>query len=67
MQAHFGTKDHWIALDTVEAFRQAHPHVEVHVYEADHGFNCNHRAAFDATAAEQARERALAFFAAHLG
>ncbi|NBX54803.1 MAG: dienelactone hydrolase family protein [Betaproteobacteria bacterium] len=67
VQAHFGTKDHWIALDTVEAFRQAHPHVEVHVYEADHGFNCNHRAAFDATAAEQARERALAFFAAHLG
>jgi carboxymethylenebutenolidase len=41
--------------------------VEVHVYEADHGFNCNHRASFDATAADQARARALAFFATHLG
>jgi len=67
VQAHFGAKDHWIALDTVEAFRQAHPGVEVHVYEADHGFNCNHRGSFDAAAADQARARALTFFAAHVG
>ena len=67
VQAHFGAKDHWIALDTVEAFRQAHPQVEVHVYDADHGFNCNHRASYDAAAADQARARALAFFAAHVG
>ena len=67
VQAHFGAKDHWIPLDTVEAFRQAHPQVEVHVYDADHGFNCNHRASFDAAAADQARARALAFFAAHVG
>ena len=53
VQAHFGAKDHWIALDTVEAFRQAHPQVEVHVYDADHGFNCNHRASFDAAAADE--------------
>jgi len=67
VQAHFGAKDHWIALDTVEAFRQAHPGAEVHVYDADHGFNCNHRASFDAAAADQARARTLAFFAAHVG
>jgi carboxymethylenebutenolidase len=67
VQAHFGAKDHWIALETVEAFRQAQPQVEVHVYDADHGFNCNHRASFDAPAADQARARALAFFAAHVG
>ena len=67
VQAHFGALDHWIPLDTVEAFRQAHPQVEVHVYDADHGFNCNHRASFDAAAADQARARALAFFAAHVG
>ena len=30
--AHFGDKDHWIPLDTVEAFKKAHPEVEVHVY-----------------------------------
>jgi carboxymethylenebutenolidase len=67
VQAHFGAKDHWIALETVEAFRQAQPQVEVHVYEADHGFNCNHRGSFDAAAADQARARALAFFSAHVG
>ncbi len=66
VQAHFGAKDHWIALETVEAFRQAHPSAQVHVYDADHGFNCNHRASFDAAAADQARARALAFFATYL-
>jgi carboxymethylenebutenolidase len=65
--AHFGAKDHWIPLDTVEAFRVAHPDVEVQVYAADHGFNCDQRGSHDATAAKLARERTLAFFARHLG
>jgi carboxymethylenebutenolidase len=53
-------------MDTVEAFRQAHPEVEVHVYAADHGFNCDQRGSWDAAAAKLARERTLAFFARHL-
>jgi len=65
--AHFGERDHWIPLDTVEAFRQAQPGVEVHVYAADHGFNCDQRGSWDAAAAALARERTLAFFARHLG
>ncbi len=65
--AHFGDQDHWIALDTVEAFKAAHPEVEVHVYAANHGFNCDQRGSHDASAAKQARERSLAFFAKHLG
>jgi carboxymethylenebutenolidase len=65
--AHFGEKDHWIPLEGVEAFQRAHPQVEVHVYAANHGFNCDHRGAYDATAAALARERTLAFFAKHLG
>jgi len=64
--AHFGEKDHWIPLESVEAFRKAHPEVEVHVYKADHGFNCDQRASHDAAAARQARERTLAFFVKHL-
>jgi len=64
--AHFGERDHWIPMDTVEAFRQAHPEVEVHVYAADHGFNCDQRGSWDAAAAKLARERTLAFFARHL-
>jgi carboxymethylenebutenolidase len=65
--AHFGEKDHWIPLDGVAAFREAHPDVEVQLYAANHGFNCDHRAAYDAAAAALARERTLAFFAEHLG
>jgi len=65
--AHFGEKDHWIPLDGVDAFRKAHPEVEVHVYAANHGFNCDHRGAWDAAAAALARERTLAFFAKHVG
>ncbi|WP_295854950.1 dienelactone hydrolase family protein [uncultured Xylophilus sp.] len=65
--AHFGEKDHWISLDSVEAFKKQHPEVEVYVYPADHGFNCDQRGSYDAPAAKQARERTLAFFARHLG
>jgi carboxymethylenebutenolidase len=65
--AHFGSKDHWISLESVEAFKKAHPEVEVHVYEADHGFNCDQRGSYDEAAAKLARERTLAFFVAHVG
>ena len=64
--AHFATEDHWIPLDSVEAFKKAHPEVEVHLYEAHHGFNCDQRGAYDAEAAKVARERTLKFFAQHL-
>ncbi len=64
--AHFGDQDHWIPLDSVEAFKRAHPDVEVHVYHANHGFNCDQRGSYNAEAARLARERTLAFFARHL-
>ena len=65
--AHFGDQDHWITLDSVEMFRKAHPEVEVHVYHANHGFNCDQRASYNAEAAKLARERTLAFFGSHVG
>ncbi len=65
--AHFGDQDHWIPLDTVEAFRAAQPGVEVHVYQANHGFNCDQRGSYNEAAARTARERTLAFFARHVG
>lgn len=64
--AHFGSQDHWIPLDTVEAFRNAQPGVTVQVYEANHGFNCDQRGSYNEAAAKLARERTLAFFAQHL-
>lgn len=65
--AHFGNNDHWIPLDTVDAFKKAHPDVEVHVYACGHGFNCDQRGSYDAAAAKLAKERTLAFFAKQLG
>lgn len=65
--AHFGDQDHWIPLDTVEAFQKAQPGVTVQVYAANHGFNCDQRGSYDEAAARLARERTLAFFAQHVG
>ncbi|MFT4194649.1 dienelactone hydrolase family protein [Ottowia sp.] len=65
--AHFAEQDHWIPLDSVEAFRRAHPEVRVFTYAADHGFNCNQRGSWNEAAARLARERTLAFFAQHVG
>ena len=64
--AHFGDQDHWIPLDSVEAFKKAHPEVEVDVYHANHGFNCDQRGSYDEPSATLARERTLAFFDRHL-
>jgi len=64
--AHFAQQDQSIPLAGVQAFQQAHPDVEVQLYPASHGFNCDHRSAYDAAAAALARERTLAFFAGHL-
>jgi carboxymethylenebutenolidase len=66
VMVHFGDKDHWISLESVEAFKKAHPEVEVHIYSANHGFNCDQRASYDAESAKLARERTLAFFAKNL-
>lgn len=66
VMCHFGDQDRWISMDSVEAFKRAHPEVQVHVYHANHGFNCDQRGAYDAEAAKLARERTLAFFAEHL-
>ena len=67
VMAHFGDQDHWIPLDGVEAFKAAHPQVQVHVYAANHGFNCDQRGSFNAAAAQLARERTLSFLAQHIG
>jgi carboxymethylenebutenolidase len=64
---HFGERDHAIPLTDVEKVRAAHPKgVEIHVYPAGHGFNCDERGSYDAESAKIARERTLAFLNTHL-
>ena len=63
---HFGELDAHIPLTDVEKVKSAQPDVEVFVYPADHGFNCDHRASFDQDASTLARTRTLEFFGQHL-
>ena len=63
---HFGEQDASIPLDTVNAFAAAQPTVDVQIYPANHGFNCDHRGAYNAPAAELALKRTLAFFTTNL-
>lgn len=65
---HFGETDHAIPLADVDKVRAAHPAgVEVHVYPAGHGFNCDERASFDEQSAKVARERTAAFLSSLIG
>ncbi|HEX5658461.1 MAG TPA: dienelactone hydrolase family protein [Polyangiales bacterium] len=63
---HFGEQDKGIPLSDVEAVRKARPDVEIELYPAQHGFNCDARGSFDAASAERALSRTLAFFERHL-
>ena len=63
---HFGASDASIPLDQVEEIRKAQPMLTYHVYEADHGFNCDQRGQHDAEAARVAKERTLEFFNTNL-
>lgn len=64
--AHLSDRDSSVPMEGVEALRQAHPEVEVQIYAAPHGFNCDQRPAWDAAAAKLARQRTLDFLAKHL-
>lgn len=67
LQFHYGLRDAHISEADREAVRAANPDAEFYVYDAEHAFNCDARPSYDAEAARLARERALAFFARHVG
>lgn len=65
---HFGALDKHIPKDGIDKVQAAHPDVQVFWYEdADHGFNCNDRSAYNPDAAKLARQRSLAFLKEHCG
>ena len=65
--AHFGERDSGIPVDGVRKFAAAHPEMQVYIYDADHGFNCDQRGSYNAPAAKLARERTLSFLQQHVG
>lgn len=58
---HFGSLDKHIPKADIDRLQVAHPEVQIFWYDADHGFNCDARASFNATAAALARARSLDF------
>ena len=67
MIMHFGERDHAIPMEDVDKVAAAWPDVTVHVYDAEHGFNCDHRASFSAVPAAIAQARTFRFFDEKLG
>ncbi len=59
---HFGKHDQSIPLERVEHLRQMRPEVEIHLYDAGHGFNSPRPTHHNPEAAELARKRTLDFF-----
>jgi carboxymethylenebutenolidase len=67
VMAHFGERDSGIPVAGVRELMATHPEASIYIYAADHGFNCDQRASFDAAAAKLARERTLSFLRTHVG
>jgi carboxymethylenebutenolidase len=63
---HFGRHDASIPPADVDAISAAHPDLDVHLYDAGHGFNCDRRGAYDEDASKTARARTMALFAGAL-
>ncbi len=65
---HFGEEDKTPPPETAKAIGERYPDLaDVHLYPAGHGFNCDQRGSWNLAAAAAARDRTLAFLAAHLG
>jgi carboxymethylenebutenolidase len=60
---HFGERDQHITQDDIAKIRAAHPEGIFHIYPADHGFNRDVGASYDAASAALARKRTLEFLA----
>jgi carboxymethylenebutenolidase len=63
---HFGELDPRIPASDRDAIRHHHPDIEMHLFPADHGFNCDHRKEWHPASAAKALEITLAFLQRHL-
>lgn len=64
---HYGETDASIPMSDVKIVQEKRKDIEIFVYPAGHGFNCDERGSFDATCAKEALDRTLAFFKKHIG
>lgn len=64
---HFGRTDASIPPERVDEIAARHPDIPVHLYDAGHGFACDHRPDYAPDAARLARLRTLQLFARNAG
>lgn len=62
---HFSDDDPGIPMSDVEEIKKAYPELPLHIYPAQHGFNCNLRGSWHAASAELALGRTLEFIDAN--
>ena len=62
----FGEQDKSPTPEQARQVVAAHPNTSAHFYDAGHGFNCDQRGSYNASAAALAKTRSLEFFAKHL-
>jgi carboxymethylenebutenolidase len=62
LMLHFGEQDASLPPEAIAAHREALPDAKIHNWPADHGFNCEQRAQYNAPVAAEALQRTLAFF-----
>lgn len=67
LMMHFGEHDHGIPLEDVEKVRAAWPEADVHIYDAEHGFNCDKRASYSPVPAAIAQARTFRLFDQYVG
>ncbi len=65
LQMHVGAKDASFPIDKVREVGHRYPQIELHEYDAGHGFDCDHRADFDSTASAHAMARTFTFMREH--
>ena len=63
---HFGENDASLPVEKAREVAARYPKAQSYFYPAGHGFNCDHRGSYDATAAALARTRTLEFLAKYL-
>ena len=63
---HFGTLDPRIPEADRELIRLHNPQIEIHLFPADHGFNCDHREEWHAASAARALALTLDFLGRYL-
>jgi carboxymethylenebutenolidase len=55
-----------LPVDKAREVERRYPEAETYFYPAQHGFNCEQRASYDADSARLARQRTMEFLGRHL-